>query len=270
MKHLLISLPLLLFFSNLNAQQSYATISAGYGFGTGGIVHPMFEQSTISGNNLTVVGKKLMLGEGLFYRGDVRAFFNEYVGAGVQFSLHRGSWQHFSSDRKIVYVQRVGRAARVRGFSLAGSLHLRTGDYNVVPYLTISPGFFRGTMDLMDTISYSGIVTSSQWEYQNMNSLFCNFATGIDMMINKELNVFAEFEFQNMTVSPQKARLIKRNGSIDLEEIPVSEKVILFPEKITTDYTQMPDDNKPKQELKPYFPIDHFQIRIGVRVLLGG
>lgn len=270
MKHLLISLFFVYILAPLSAQQSYATLSTGYGIGTGGIVHQMFEQSTISGNNLIVEGKKLTLGQGMYYRGDIRAFFNEYVGAGVQFTLHRGFWQHFHSDRKIVYIQTVRRGARVRGFSFAGSLHVRAGDYNVVPYLSISPGFFRGTMDVMDTVSYSGMVTTSQWEYENMNSLFVNFSSGIDMFINKELNVFIEFEFQNMTVAPQQARLIRRNGDKDLDEIPVSEKVIQFPDKITTDYTQMPDDNKPKQELKPYFPIDHFQIRLGVRVVLGG
>lgn len=254
--------------SSAFAQYGYISLGAAFGFGRGGIMHQMFEESSIQGNEITVQAKRLTLGSGFNYRADFRFFPGEHLGIGIQGTLFRGERQHFSSERKIVFIQTTDRSVRARGFSVAAGLHLRMGEERLLPYISLFPGYFLGTLDLLDTVSYYGQVTTSQWEYQSLNSLFCNVAAGLDIMITKELVGFVEFEYQSMTIAPEQARLVVRNGSDDLEHIVMSEKVIMFMDQVTSDYTQVPDDSKPRKDLRPYFPLDSFQVRIGVRVSL--
>ncbi|MFO7722026.1 MAG: hypothetical protein R6V49_02280 [Bacteroidales bacterium] len=256
------------FFNTGRAQQAYFSLGAAHCFGNGGIVHQMFEQSTISGDEISLTAKRLTLGHGNNYRGDLRFYPDDYFGIGIQGTIFRGSWQHFSSERKIVYVQRTGRSVRARGFSIALGIHGKLGDETLMPYISLFPGFFLGTLDLMDTVSYAGLITTSRWEYQNLNSFFCNVAAGIDIVITRELVAFVELEYQSMTIAPDRGVLLIRDGNNKLEDIPVNEKVIVFRDQITNDYTQVPDETKPRQDLKPYFPLDNFQIRIGLRLPL--
>jgi hypothetical protein len=257
-----------LVFPIAKAQQAYFSLGAAHCFGSGGIVHHMFEESSINGNVITINAKRLTLGAGNNYRGDLRFFPDDYFGIGVQGTIFTGSWQNFSSERKIIYVQRTGRSVRARGFSMAVGIHGKLGDETLMPYISIFPGFFRGSLDLMDTVSYSGLLTTSRWEYQNLSSFFCNVAAGLDIVISKELVAFIEMEYQSMTIAPEKAVLLIRDGNNKLEDLPVSEKVILFKDNITNDYTQVPDENKPRQDLRPYFPFNNFQIRVGLRLPL--
>lgn len=251
------------------AQQAQITLGTAYGFGINGVTYGMFEQSKIDGNDIHTTAKRLTLGSGFNYRGDIRYYFNEYIGIGLQGTLFRGSWQTFTSDRKIVFVQHTIQNVRARGFMLAAAFHARADASRVIPYVSLLPGFFFGTLDMMDTISYSGQQTTSRWEYNDLNAFYVSFATGVDFVLNKELNMFVEAEFQNLTVAPKSARLLIRNGSDDLEGIPISEQRMVFLDEIKTDYTQNPDDNLPKKMLKIYFPLDSFQIRLGFRLVLG-
>lgn len=250
------------------AQEAFLSLGAAYGAGVRGVIHPMFEQSSIVGNNITVTAKKLNLGSGFNYRADFRYYFDEYFGIGVQGTLMRGDWQYFSSDRKIVFVQHTTQGVRSNGFALAAAFHARLGENSVIPYFSLFPGFYAGTLDLVDTVSYSEQVKTSVWKYTSLNSFFLSAAAGIDISINDELKIFLEAEAQNITVAPKRANLLFLNGSDELQDVPMSEKVIVFMDKITTDYTQVPDETQPKRELKPYFPLDNYQIRIGIRILL--
>jgi hypothetical protein len=251
------------------AQQAQITLGTAYGFGTNGVTYGMFEQSKIVGNDIHMTAKRLTLGSGFNYRGDLRYFFNEYIGIGLQGTLYRGKWQTFTSDRKIVFVQHTIQDVRARGFMFAAAFHARADAATVIPYVSIIPGFFFGTLDLMDTISYSGQVQTSTWEYNDLSSFYVSFATGVDVVLNKELNFFMEAEFQNLTVAPKSARLLIRNGSDELDGISVSDQRMVFLDEIKTDYTQVPDDNLPRKMLKIYFPLDSFQIRLGFRLVLG-
>jgi hypothetical protein len=252
----------------VTAQQAFFSLGAAHCFGNGGIVHQMFEESYIDGNVISMKAKKLELGNGNSYRGDFRFFPDEYFGLGLQGTIFQGSWQHFTSERKIVYVQRTVRSVRTRGFSLAVGLHGKLGDETVVPYFSLFPGFFLGTMDLLDTVSYSGLQTSSRWEYQNLRSFFCNVAAGIDITITRELVAFVEMEYQSMSVAPDKGVLMVRDGSDKLQDLPINEKVILFKDQISYDYTKIPDETKPRLDLRPWFPVNSFQIRVGVQLPL--
>lgn len=252
------------------AQQGYFGFSAAYTNATGGILHHMFEQSLIDDNTVTVTARRLKLGTGLNYRGDFRYYFDEYFGLGLQGTLVRGSWQTFHSERKIVYVQRTTRSARARGFAVSAALHARLGENTVTPYISLLPGFFFGSLDLVDTVSYAEQVKTSVWEYQSLNSFFCNIAAGVDFAVKKELVLFLDMEIQNLTVAPVRADLRFLDGSNKLELLKPGEKVIIFSDQISSDYSQIPDENQPKKEIRPYFPLNNFQIRVGFRFVLGG
>lgn len=252
-----------------DAQQGYLSFSAARGLNTGGIIHPMFEQSVIDDYTVTVAAKQLKLGNSWNYRGDFRYFTDDYFGFGIQATLMRGSWQTFHSERKIIFIQRTTRSVRARGFSVAGALHGRIGDNAVMPYISVLPGYFFGTLDLIDTVTYSDQIKTSVWEYESLNSFFCNVAAGLDFAVKRELVLFVDFELQTLTVSPQRAYLKFLDGSNKLEKINPSEKVIVFVDQITSDYTQVPDENQPKREIRPYFPLNNFQIRVGFRFAFG-
>ncbi len=254
--------------SGLRAQQGYASLSAGYGFGVHGIEHPMFEESSISGNLISVVSKPLTLGAGYRYRGDFRFYFNDYIGIGLGGELMRGDWNHYHYERKIVYVQTTSRSARVRGGSLMVSLHAKTGEGRVQPYASFSPGLFFGELDLVDTMRYEDKVNTSTWLYSPLRKLHLTYAAGLDIHATDELLFFLEFQVQHFTVSPDRAKLIIKDGSDYLEDIPNSEKHKIFLDKIITDYTQVPDETLPLQQLRTWFPMDNFQIRLGIRILL--
>ncbi|MDT8308132.1 MAG: hypothetical protein RQ866_01285 [Bacteroidales bacterium] len=254
---------------SLSAQPGYFSIAASYGFGINGITHSKFEQSAIDGNKITVTAKRLTLGSGFNYRADFRYFINEYIGLGIQGTLTRGSWQYFSSERKIVFIQYTDQCVRARGLTLAAALHIRAAEQRVMPYFSVFTGYFTGTMDVVDTVRYCEQGTTSQWEYSSLNSFCLSFAAGMDVVLNEELNLFFEMELQNMTVAPQRARLIKKNGSDQMDDIPVIEKEIVFIDEISSDYSQQPNSDLPQKELTPYFPLDSFQIRVGLRIVIG-
>lgn len=247
------------------AQQNIITMAPSMAFGTNGIVHNMFEQSSIDGSNVTIDAKRLVLGAGFNYRVDFRYFFDDYFGIGFQGTMIRGSWQHFGSERKIVYIQYTKRSARVNGFSFAAGIHGRMGDQNVMPYVSLFLGFFVGTMDLVDTIRYFEQETSSRWKYTSLISPYLGMAAGVDIVMSEHWNLFVEAEIQNLTVAPKRGYLMVKDGLDQLEDITVNEKEIVFLDKMTSDYTQIPNDKLPQRELRPYFPLDNFQLRMGIR-----
>lgn len=250
------------------AQQTFASLSAGYAFGINGIQHPLFEESSILENTITTQAKTLTLGGGFRYRGDLRFFFNDYIGIGLGGEFFRGHWNHFHSERKIVYVQTTSRRARVNGFSLMASLHIRSGEGIVQPYASVSPSFFMGTMSLIDTVRYEEQLKTATWEYTPLRKLHMTYAAGMDIYATEELLFFLECQVQHFSVSPDRATLLLKDGTSDLENVPNSEKHKVFLDKITIDYTQVPNDNLPRQELRTWFPLDNFQIRAGIRILL--
>lgn len=251
---------------NANTQNSYIDLGAAFSFGINGTVHHLFEQSWISGTKVTVENKKLLLGNSYNFRAGFRHYFNEYIGIGFYGNIIRGNWQNFSSERKIVYVQHKSQSVRCNGFSLAAAFHITTGDYQVNPYFSIMPGFFSGSLDLHDTILYSGMLTTSTWKYKGLNSLFLAFSAGLNIEISKSITLYLECEHRSLTAAPKNGFLISKNGNYDLDEIPIREKRILFVDKLTTDYTQVEDENKPSNVLKPFFPLDNFQLRIGFKI----
>ncbi|HRZ41151.1 MAG TPA: hypothetical protein P5228_00435 [Bacteroidales bacterium] len=253
---------------NGSAQQSFASLSAGYAFGIHGIQHPLFEESSISGNTITTQAKALALGGGYRYRGDIRFYFNDYIGIGLGGDIFRGKWNEFHSERKIVYVQTTSRRACVNGFTLMASLHVRTGEGMVQPYASVSPSFFMGKMTLIDTVRYEEQLKTATWEYTPLRKLHMTYAAGLDLYATEELLFFLECQVQHFSVSPDRATLLVRDGSDDLEDVPNSEKLTVFQDKISIDYTQVPDDNLPRKEIRTWFPLDNFQIRLGLRILL--
>jgi hypothetical protein len=268
-KVLIVFLPCFLGLYTAIAQQGWFSLDASYGLGINGITHPYFEQSKIDGNDVTVTSRKIFLGAGYNYRGDIRYYFNDYAGIGLRTTLFYGDWNHFVSERKIVYVQTTSRHVKTSGFSVAAALHLRMGDESFSPFITVSPGFFSGKMIIMDTITYDDQVKSSQWEYTPLRKLFLSYAAGFDVSVTEEFKLFLEVSMQHFTVSPDRAELIIRDGSDYLENIPVNEKMIVFKDVITADYTQSPDETKAKQELRFWLPMDQCAIRLGFRIRLG-
>ncbi len=269
MKHvILINAFLFVACLRLAAQQAYFSISASWCKGTNGVTHSMFEQSRMEGNQVTMSSKRLYLGEGFNYRADFRYFFNDNIGIGLQGTLVRGKWQKFHSEKKIVYIQHKSQSCRANGVSVAAALHVRANENILMPYFSLSPGLFTGNIYLVDTVSYPNQITTSTWKYPSLISWHINFAAGVDIMLNEELCLFLETEFQNMTLSPTRAKLLMYNGSTELENLPVGEKEVHFLDEVSTDNTQQPDKSLPQQSLRPYFPLNNFQIRLGFRILL--
>jgi hypothetical protein len=256
--------------TTVTAQESYFSLGVAAATGVNGITHPMFEESSINGTVVTTTAKTLTLGSGFNYRGEFSYFFNEHIGIGLQGSLIRGRAQQFASERKIVYVQYLKQSVRCNGFSIAAALHARVHNPYVSPFFSVIPGFFSGYLEIHDTVIYHESTTTSLWKYTGMGSAFVSFATGADFHLSDRIHLSLQVEYKTLTVAPSGGRLILRNGSDDLEQIPVREKRILFVDQYESDYTQIPDNNLPAKVLKPYFPIDNLQLRIGIRVKLDG
>jgi len=259
---------LLLSAPTVKAQESYFSLGVAAATGVNGITHPMFEQSTISGTTVTTTARKLAMGSGVNYRGELSYFFNEHIGLGLQGTLIRGRWQQFSSERKIVYVQYLNQSVRCNGFTLAAALHARVHNPYVSPFFSVVPGLFSGHLEILDTITYQESTTTSLWKYTGMAKVFVSFATGTDIHLSDRFHLFLQAEYTTLTVAPSRGNLILRNGSDDLEMITIREKRILFVDQYASDYTQIPDSNLPAKVLRPYFPIDNLQLRAGVRVKL--
>ncbi len=255
--------------SHVTAQETSLSFGAARSFGINGVTHPLFEQSEITGSVTSATAKRVTPSTGYNVRWELNHYLNEYVGIGFHGTLIRGNWQHFSSERKIVFVQHTARSIKCNGFSLAANLLVRFPNEYVSPYFSLMPGFFSGYLDIHDTVTYSEALTASVWKYTGMNSFFLGMVAGADIHLNDHLALFVQAELINFTTSPQRGRLITRNGSDFLDNIPTSEKRIVFVEHMSSDYNQLVDESLPTQILKPYFNHDSFQLRIGFRVVFG-
>jgi hypothetical protein len=251
-----------------NGQESYFGFGAARAIGTGGVLHPLFEQSHIEDNITTTYAKRVTLGQALHYRVSYIHYWNDYLGISLEGTMVRGIREHFSSQRKIVYVQHTARNVRCNGFAAEAGFTGRFRHDYVAPYLMVMPGFFSGSMELLDTITYGETTTSSQWKYSGLRALSIAIATGMDIHVTNQFTLFVQVKYTAKTVSPVSGKLIRRNGSDHLEDIPVSEKQIAFVDRLVSDFTQIPDENIPAQMLKPHFPMNNIHIGFGFRIVL--
>jgi len=99
-------------------QETYFGFGAAKAIGTGGILHPLFEQSQIDGNVTTTYAKQVALGQAMHYRLSLIHYWDDYLGISLEGTMVRGGREHFSSQRKIVYVQHTARSVQCNGFAV--------------------------------------------------------------------------------------------------------------------------------------------------------
>jgi hypothetical protein len=267
----IIALAITLFTLNVNAQNFYAKLNAGFNVGNSSNLSSDFYNLKIDGTVRTYENVNLSFGKGTNFGATFGYMFNKYVGSELNVSYLLGSSTKVEDSEKT-----------------ASSSEFTSSNYSAkmisfIPAIVITPGFEK-----MNPYARFGLILGIPTVSSKMESSYTEFgingtsnltfklnggiafglqsALGIEYKFNDKMSFFGEINSINLSYSPTKGEMteFKINGSDNLGNLSTREKKTEFVDSYTEDSSKPADPNAAAKALAPRLPFSSFGLNLGV------
>tara|TARA_R110001592_G_scaffold363293_1_gene683362 strand:- start:23121 stop:23948 length:828 start_codon:yes stop_codon:yes gene_type:complete len=253
---------------NAEAQDFYASISAGYNtsFGTSNLTAFDFYNYKEVGTKITEEQVNISLGKGLSINGLVGYSFNKHIGAELGFSYLIGGETTANDQYDNESVEYTFSSNMLR---IIPTLVVSSGLKDIDPYAKFGLIMGSGSVTYGVSSDFDGNIAVNTIKMDGGIAFGLNAAIGANYELKENLLLFLEINTINMSYAPTRGELIEAtfNGVDELSDYTTSEKEVEFVDSYTFDFAgPFPPESEPSKALKQRLPFSSIGINLGLRV----
>lgn len=266
-KHFLIGLFLVILISNdLFGQKSRIKFQIGYAFPiiSGQLTTNYIVQSSSSVNLSGVYGS---FGSGLQLESGYEYCFSQIISGQLDVLYSLGNEVNSFTSNPINNGTTFSRSESIsaRFFEISPLIKFHfSSSKRIIPYVALGPNIATGTIN-----SKSIIQTSDELHrvYTGPISIGSKAALGL-RLTNGRIGFYGQLTVIGLSFAPSRSEVVKyfSAGMDQLSYLPVRAKQTIYVESTTT--TSNPDNLKPREELRVYFPLSSISFNIGFTIKL--
>lgn len=269
MKYLQTSFFFLLFgliFNQLSAQESYLYLRPGYSFGIlKGEVKEFYNHSITDNNVILDSRKSFSMGKGINFSGGFQTFFENNLGFDFNINYLKGGKIDFYKEEIITVVKKTTKTEmKSTLFSFTPSLVFHSGTEKFKLNCKIGPTIAFPNISYVNTINIDTLEIIENWKNKIPASIGLSSTIGFQFKVSDKVSLGFNINFVYLVVSPKSANLelVTENDVNKTRSYKPYFKEKVYQEEINLEFNTIPNEQKPHEILKDYYPYSNCNLSL--------